>query len=295
MRFPLPITLCLLLALSAAPAAAQTGRAFMAASSSDAPLWAKGRPDSNCLETTSTGCIDWSRGYAIGVGFGKGPNRMMAERIAQLIAQRNLLEMIKGVNLDSNTTVKDSALESDVIRTQISGRLQGLVPVDKTRFYSDGSIGVKYKVSLFAMVPEKAYRAKSGPPRELEVPGNPAPGSTLNPGTAYTGLIIDARGTGVRPAMSPKVYDPRGREVYGSAYVSREFATSQGMMGYVKSIQAAKATDRVKGNPAIIKALEAKGANKADLVISQADADALRALYKQQSFLKQSRVMVVLD
>lgn len=295
MRIPLLITGCLLLALTAGPAWAQTGRAFMAASSSDAPAWAKGAPDSKCLETTKTGCIDWSRGYAIGVGFGKAPNRMMAERIAQLIAQRNLLEMIKGVNLNSSTTVKESALESDVIRTQISGRLQGLVPVDKTRFYSDGSIGVKYKASLFAMVPEKAYRAQSGPPKELDPPQAPAAGSALNSGAAYTGLIIDARGTGVRPAMSPKIYDPRGREVYGSAYVSREFATSQGMMGYVKSVQAARGTDRVKGNPALIKALEARGANKADLVISQADADALRVISKQQTFLKESRVMVVLD
>ncbi|MEE8435123.1 MAG: hypothetical protein V3S64_10090 [bacterium] len=295
MRISVLITSCLLMALMAAPAAGQGDKRLMAVSSSDAPPWAKGSADSKCLETTKTGCIDWSRGYAIGVGFGQGPNRMMAERIAQLIAQRNLLEIIKGVNLNSSTTVKNSALESDIIRTQISGRLQGLVPVDKTRFYSDGSIGVKYKASLFAMVPEKAYRAKRDEPKELEVPQAPAAGSALNSGAAYTGLIIDARGTGVRPAMSPKVFDPRGREVYGSAYVSREFATSQGMMGYVKSIRAARGTDRVKGNPALIKALEAKGANKADLVISQADADALRAMSKQQTFLKESRVMVVLD
>lgn len=298
MRISVLLTSCLLMALialPAAPAAGQGSRRLMAASSSDAPAWAKGSPDSKCLEATKTGCIDWLGGYAIGVGFGKGPNRMMAERIAQLIAQRNLLEMIKGVNLNSSTTVKESALESDVIRTQISGRLQGLVPVDKTRFFSDGSIGVKYKASLFAMVPEKAYRAQSGPPRELEAPDAPAAGSSLHSGAAYTGLIIDARGTGVKPAMSPKVFDPNGREVYGSAYVSREFATSQGMMGYVKSIAAARGTDRVKGNPAVIKALSAKGANQADLVISQADSDALRAMSRQQTFLKESRVMVVLD
>lgn len=295
MRISVLITSCLLPALMAGSVSAQTGRAFMAASSNDTRSWAKGSPDSKCLETTSTGCIDWNKGYAIGVGFGKGPNRMMAERIAQLIAQRNLLEIIKGVNLNSSTTVKNSALESDIIRTQISGRLQGLVPVDKTRFYSDGSIGVKYKASLFAIVPEKAYRARSGPPKELEAPREPAAGSSLNSNAAYTGLIIDARGTGVRPAMSPKVFDPRGREVYGSAYVSREFATSQGMMGYVKSLDAARETDRVKGNPAVIKALAAKGANKADLVISQADADALRVMSRQQTFLKESRVMVVLD
>ena len=41
--------------------------------------------------------------------------------------------------------------------------------------------------------------------------------------------IIDAKGLNAKPAMSPKVVDENGQEVYGSAYVSREFAVQQGM------------------------------------------------------------------
>lgn len=220
---------------------------------------------------------------------------MVAERIAQVIAQRNLLEMIKGVNLNSATTIKGQSLENDVIETQIMGKLQGLIPVDKTRFYSDGSIGVKYKASLYEIVPQDTYLEQSGPPRELEGPRQRVAGSPLASGQAFSGLVIDARGTGVKPAMSPKVFDPQGREVYGSAYVSREFAVSQGMVGYVKSMESARGNDRVKGNPAVIKAVEAKGANQADLVISQADADTLRAISQQQTFLREARVVIVLD
>ena len=66
-------------------------------------------------------------------------------------------------------------------------------------------------------------------------------------------------------------------------------------MGYAKDINAATANDRVKGNPLLIKALEAKGANKADLVIDQADADALRQIAQGQNFMRESRVMIVLD
>jgi hypothetical protein len=95
--------------------------------------------------------------------------------------------------------------------------------------------------------------------------------------------------------MSPKVYDPQDREVYGSAYVSREFAVSQGMVGYAKSLDQAAQSDRVKGNPAVVKAQEAKGANKADVVLAQSDADALRTLAQQQTFLREARVMIVLD
>jgi hypothetical protein len=67
------------------------------------------------------------------------------------------------------------------------------------------------------------------------------------------------------------------------------------MVGYAKSMEQARQSDRVQGNPAVVKAVEAKGANKADLVLSQADADALRTLAQQQTFLREARVMVVLD
>jgi hypothetical protein len=60
-------------------------------------------------------------------------------------------------------------------------------------------------------------------------------------------------------------------------------------------MEQARQSDRVQGNPAVVKAVEAKGANKADLVLSQADADALRTLAQQQTFLREARVMVVLD
>lgn len=292
------LTLLLVTAL-AAPGALRAAPGLMAKSSQDTKPWAKGSPDSKCTETTSNGCIDWDQGYAVGVGFGKGPNRMVAERVAQLMAQRNLLEMIKGVNLNSSTTIQGSSLGNDLIQTRISGKLQGLTPVDKTRFYSDGSIGVKFKASLYAMVPQEAYLGPPAPTRQLEPPSGPVADSplalSLDSGQAFTGLIIDARGTAVKPAMSPKVFDPEGREVYGSAYVSREFATRQGMVGYVKTVSAARESDRVKGTPALIKALRAQGAQQADLVISRADADALRALSRRQTFLREARVMIVLD
>ncbi|MEE8555720.1 MAG: hypothetical protein V3T00_07655, partial [bacterium] len=117
----------------------------------------------------------------------------------------------------------------------------------------------------------------------------------IDTGRAYTGLIIDARGTGVLPAMSPKVLDPEGREIYGSAYVSREHAVAQGIVGYAKDVDAARQNDRVQGNPLVIKALESKGANKSDLVISESDADALREIAQTQNFMRQTRVMIVLD
>ena len=258
--------------------------------------------DARCTKPDDRACIDWERQVAISVGTGApaswaqnaAQKNISAERAARLDAARNLLELIKGVALTSDSTVSQSMVASDAVNSSIQGELNSIRAVDKPKYFSDGSVQVKLEASLRQVIPVDLY---VGPPQEIGASGAPvAPAtSSVNTSTSYTGLILDARGLGVNPAMSPKVYDPDGREVYGSAFVSRDFAVSQGVVGYVKSVDQAQQTDRVKGNPAIVKAIEAKGANKADLVVSKDDAEKLRALSQSQTFMREARVMIVVD
>jgi hypothetical protein len=268
-----------------------------------APIQAQTSIDSRCTQPGQQACVDWTSGLAIALGTGapaswaRSPaeKNISATRAARLDAARNLLELVKGVNLTTASTIEGAMVASDTISTSIQGRLNGIRPVGDPRYFSDGSVQIRLEARLQEIVPEDLYLQNSGPPRPIEGPVSLVSTTAVSTDAAYTGLIIDARGTGVQPAMAPKLYDPQEREVYGSAYVSREFATSQGMVGYSKSIEAAAQTDRVKGNPAIVKATEAKGANKADLVLSQADADTLRGIAQRQTFLREARVMIVLD
>jgi len=272
-----------------------------------AQVWAQGTPqplsDARCTETGAQACVDWTSGLAIALGTGApaswaktaAQKNISATRAARLDAARNLLELIKGINLNTSSDIQGAMVANDTVQTSIQGRLYGVRPVDRPRYFSDGSVQVKLEARLREIIPEELYLDAQGPPRELGGPFGPVTGAAINTGAAYTGLVIDARGSGVKPAMAPKVFDPQEREVYGSAYVSREFAVSQGMVGYAKSIEAAAGNDRVKGNPALVKATGVKGANQADLVISQADADALRTLAQGQTFLREARVMIVLD
>lgn len=261
--------------------------------------------DSRCTNPDEISCVDWEAGLAIAAGTGapmtNPPNRAVANqsavRAAKQDAFRNLLELIEGINVTSSTTMRDAMIESDTVKSQVEGSLRGVRQIGRTRYFDDGSVQVTMEARLREIVPDSLIIAEgSGPPREITPPGSvPSSGTRLHPGTVYTGLVIDARGTGVTPAMAPKVLDPEGREVYGSAYVSREFVLSQGMAGYVKSMTDATGNERVQGNPAVIKAVSASGLNKADVVISQEDADTLRAISQTQTFLRESRVMIVLD
>jgi len=269
----------------------------------------QGSVDSRCTNGNEVACIDWENGVAIAIGSGApaswantaAQKNLSARRAAKLDAARNLLELIKGVNLTTSTTMRQAMIENDQVQSQVEGRLHSLRPVGQPKYFSDGSVQVRMEASLYQVVPDNLYIENGAvEPREIPPPdggmvrgGSSAGG--VNPDQVYSGLIIDARGTGVTPALSPKVYDPEGREVYGSAYVSREFAVSQGMAGYVKDMERARNADRVQGNPAVVKAVRSDGNNNADLVISQADADALRAAAQKQTFLREARVMIVLD
>ena len=64
-------------------------------------------------------------GFADAKRFPESQARLMAVRAAKIDAQRNLLEIINGVRVTAGTTVKDMALESDIIGTRVKGMLQG--------------------------------------------------------------------------------------------------------------------------------------------------------------------------
>lgn len=85
----------------------------------------------------------------------------------------------------------------------------------------------------------------------------------------YSGLIIDASGLGVKPAMAPKILSQDGSEVFGNAIIDPDAAIEKGVAVYVKSLDDAKTmTERIGDNPYIAKAVDVKGSLKADPVVA---------------------------
>lgn len=221
----------------------------------------------------------------IGVSGGTG-GRAGILRAAKLDALRNLLEVINGIALTASTTVENQMLANDVVKTRVEGIAKMFRQVGPERYYDDGSIEVTIEMSL------------DGPFLEAVLPQNMGGGQPLASavkGVAYTGLIIDAAGLGARPALAPRILNEDGQEVYGSSYASREWAVRYGMVGYEKGLSAALKNDRVAGHPLVAKGLRVSGANSADIVISNQDAQALHSLRENLSFLEKCRVIIILD
>lgn len=277
------------------------------------------------------GKINWSEGYIEAVGIGAPPDRYMgrpnarpmALRAAKIDAYRNLLEVTKGVRVDSTTIVKDFTVESDIINAQVDGLVKG-ARVANQEYMSDGTVEVTLRMPLsggFSQIiipralekspevtpplltptappetPEAPPETPMAPPETPvappETPVEPVPAPA---GEVYTGMVVDARGLQARPAMAPKVLDENGKEVYGSMNVDKEYAVQQGMSGYARDLTAAQSNPRVTNNPISVKGIKTEGPGRADIVISNADANKIRGASENLTFLKKCRVMIVLD
>ena len=106
-------------------------------------------------ETFDRGSINYADRtiQATGIGFipvnviNAGQARRSAMRIAKQDALRQLIEIVNGVNVTSETTVS-GAMFDDVIKTQVQGAIRGARKVGEPKYLSDTSVEVVYEVSM---------------------------------------------------------------------------------------------------------------------------------------------------
>jgi hypothetical protein len=249
---------------------------------------------------------------AIGIGFipenviNAGQARRAAMRIAKQDALRQLIEIVNGVNVTSETTVS-GAMFDDVIKTQVQGAIRGARQIGSPKYLSDTSVEVTYEVKMADISRVLLPMAEKAPTlkfEDLTVGVAATPGASSDQGSSaeagptsggVTGIIIDGKGLGLRPAMSPRIMNQSGSVVYGPGQYSRDYAASNGVVGYAKSLEQAKADPRVQGNPLVIRGSSVSGSSAADLVVSNVDAGKIARADGSAGLLGNCRVMFVLD
>jgi hypothetical protein len=109
------------------------------------------------ITDSRNGSINWTQQYITAKGSSvldtvrfKNPAqaRMMATRGAMVVAQRNLLEIIKGVEVTSETTVQDMVATNDYVYTRLDGVIKGAQQVGEP-VVKDGMIELTMRVPMY--------------------------------------------------------------------------------------------------------------------------------------------------
>ncbi|MDU4962578.1 MAG: hypothetical protein E6X17_18135 [Sporomusaceae bacterium] len=135
---------------------------------------------------------------------------------------------------------------------------------------------------------EQSLPSQTAEATGIEVPPQAAPVS------AFTGLIIDARGLGLETTFAPAIFDEAGRPVYGVQELDPALARDRGMVDYASTPdlvrQAQEGISRAGTTPMIITALRLAD-NKRDIIISTADAEKVFTAAQTASFLGEKAVV----
>ena len=252
---------------------------------------------------TPNGRADWTTGIVTAKGIGIPPKnpasalqaKEMAKSAAWAVALRNLLEVLKGVRVDSTTTVNNFVMTNDEVRTRVEGMVKGAKLVNQQEM-PDGSFETTVEMKLTGdfsgvVLPKPSPRADPLPQYKKPV----VDGHTTLKSYTYTGLVVDARGTGAQTALAPRILNEQGDEAYSVAYVEQRGVAEQGIAVYVPDLPSAQANPRVTSSPLLVKALRASGNNHTDLVVSDADVQTIHGVPEHFKFLKQAKVLVILD
>jgi len=114
---------------------------------------------SHAIQTFKNGNIDWTSKTisVVGVGAfksnsnqGQAQIRLLAERAAIVDGYRQLAEIINGVRVDSQTLVRDSMVESDIVKVKVEGFIKGAMRGDK-RITSDGTVEYELHLPIYGV------------------------------------------------------------------------------------------------------------------------------------------------
>lgn len=250
------------------------------------------------VEDTEGLKVNWTTGRVsvsgIGVGGDRGPvgyRRTLSSRAALADAYRRLATSLDLVRVDANTRLKDLAVADDALRTRLNEFIKS-AQVLETNHWPDGSTEIVLGADLTGdrslahliagAAPAEAAATAAATPQPLptkEVVTAPVPIRAT-----YSSVIVDARGLGAQPALMPNLRDGEGKVItFGEARPT------------VKYLDEGAEFDKAAGlNPLKLKANRTQGLLRADLILNEDAAKALKKALVESKVSAETPVILVL-
>ncbi|MBX3324795.1 MAG: hypothetical protein U0223_15925 [Nitrospira sp.] len=275
------------------------------------------------------GSYNWTTDTATATGVGIPPQnitnafqaREMTRTAAWSVALANLLEVVNGIRVDAQTTIKNHVTSNAEVQTHIEGMVKRASVIEEKELPTG-----EFRITVQMHVPPGILppNVNPGPPTVVvsepkRIPGGPPPmeeqkikkgnsppktKTPPEPPTTYTGVLVDARGTKMKPAMKPRIgTKDKADSVYCEFHVGETIISGptvpkedQRKIAWYEFDEAkARSHARAGKNPLIIKAAQASGANNSDLIIDETLAQKLALSPVAQDLLYNAKVVILTD
>ncbi len=257
------------------------------------------------FQAVDTPSAIFENGYIQVVGESEaGQSRYRAKRAAKIVAQRDMVEVVKGLNLVGTATVNDGMLASDNVATTMRGFLKGAVVVGEEYVNGEGYARVALRLNLrgqnslyqsLAPVIKQPSVALNTPPLPVFKPSAPVqtPAPALQSQT-YDGLIVIVEGTSFKPALANRIITENQDVLFEPSTVSSQLLIERGCGGYTTTQDKAKALLASWGSksPLVIKCTKVMKGTEA--VVSLKDATMIFEQNQKTNMLSQAKVVFVL-
>jgi hypothetical protein len=253
------------------------------------------------VQKTEHGTIDWFSGLVSAEGVGGSPEADLSERAAERLSLREALLQARGElwKTVQSVLVSRGTRLGDILsdREDIAERVRGLVhtaPILERERLSQGRLRVRVGLRLRDrlakdIIPDTAWFDDQGQAQPGGESGQPSQARR------FTGMVVDAKGLDIQPALLVKIYSGSGRLLYGPSLANPEVALEQGLIQYVDALSSAVKSERVGKKPLIVQASGVHEGSECDLVLQDKKAELLRAALGRKDFLKACKVVIILD
>jgi hypothetical protein len=262
-------------------------------------LYADTPPD--LIEIYPEGSINWTQGridVQASCQTARGQDKTQAGitfECARNAARHRLANTLLALTIDADTTVNDYVGRGHLQAAKLQGMIEKARVLDPVVYTTDGTVTLHMRLSIHKGLSQLILPEEIGHVETITRVISPEGKETESAEMEFTGLLVDARGLGLQPALAPKIVDENGMEVYGPTFVSRSVAVQGGMLMYLASTGPLDAARRTGINPLRIRGLRSAGANRSDIIISNPDAARIKSLPDLLQHLKQGRVAIVFD
>ena len=296
------------------------------------------------LEKFEKGYINWKSGeYIANVSApvpakyrGKAVNQAMgkelASRVSRALADSVFLQIVAETRVDAKRRLSQMVKGDSEIK--IAGNIRGKKLIKEEWVQKDNKLWLEASYRIAMRGVDGVISHLYDEAIETRPAMSPAPARTpsnkplKNNGTAATVVYIDARGTGLQPALFPCIMDTQHTRLFDPADAGKSYVTENGVVEYVIStsqeplasllghdkkivsaslqpsmlewmINSAFADEapkvRKRKKRKAVKATEAEGLLKSNIIVSQEDAEKIRQAQENGELEEKPRIVVITD